>query len=47
MLRDGAMVGGYLEDAKATRATLVEAVDSVLAATDAARTRVGVIRRSA
>jgi AcrR family transcriptional regulator len=32
MLRDGAMVGGYLEDAEATRATLVEAVDSVLAA---------------
>lgn len=32
MLRDGAMVGGYLEDAKATRATLAEAVDSVLAA---------------
>jgi AcrR family transcriptional regulator len=31
MLRDGAMVGGYLEDAEATRATLVEAVDAVLA----------------
>lgn len=30
MLRDGAMVGGYLEDSKATRKTLVEAVDSVL-----------------
>ena len=32
MLRDGAMIGGYLEDVKATRATLVEAVDSVLTA---------------
>jgi len=30
MLRDGAMVGGYLEDAAATRATLVEAVETVL-----------------
>jgi AcrR family transcriptional regulator len=32
MLRDGAMVGGYLEDPEATRATLIEAVDAVLAA---------------
>lgn len=32
LLRDGAMVGGYLEDAAATRAALVEAVDGVLAA---------------
>jgi AcrR family transcriptional regulator len=32
LLRDGAMVGGYLEDAAATRAALVEAVDAVLAA---------------
>lgn len=32
MLRDGAMVGGYLEDAEATRAALIEAVDGVLAA---------------
>ncbi len=31
LLRDGAMVGGYLEDATATRAALVEAVDGVLA----------------
>jgi AcrR family transcriptional regulator len=31
MLRDGAMVGGYLEDSKATRRALVEAVDTVLA----------------
>jgi hypothetical protein len=29
------MVGGYLEDAKATRTTLVEAVDAVLAAHEA------------
>jgi AcrR family transcriptional regulator len=32
MLRDGAMVGGYLEDAAATRAALVEAVETVLPA---------------
>jgi AcrR family transcriptional regulator len=32
LLRDGAMVGGYLEDATATRAALTEAVDSILSA---------------
>jgi AcrR family transcriptional regulator len=32
LLRDGAMVGGYLEDATTTRVALVESVDSVLAA---------------
>jgi hypothetical protein len=32
LLRDGAMVGGYLEDATATRESLVEAVDAVLSA---------------
>ncbi len=32
LLRDGAMVGGYLEDAATTRAALVEAVDAVLVA---------------
>lgn len=31
MLRDGAMVGGYLEDEEATRTTLAETVDNVLA----------------
>lgn len=31
LLRDGAMVGGYLEDATETRAALVESVDAVLA----------------
>jgi AcrR family transcriptional regulator len=30
MLRDGAMIGGYLEDATATRKALVDAVDTVL-----------------
>ena len=30
LLRDGAMVGGYLEDAAATRAGLIESVDTVL-----------------
>lgn len=30
MLRDGAMVGGYLEDAAATRAALIEAIEAVL-----------------
>jgi hypothetical protein len=30
LLRDGAMVGGYLEDATATRKSLVEGVDRVL-----------------
>jgi AcrR family transcriptional regulator len=32
LLRDGAMVGGYLEEATATRKSLVEAVDAVLSA---------------
>jgi hypothetical protein len=32
LLRDGAMVGGYLENATATRAALVDAVDAVLSA---------------
>jgi AcrR family transcriptional regulator len=32
LLRDGAMVGGYLENAADTRASLVEAVDTVLVA---------------
>ncbi len=35
MLRDGAMVGGYLENAEDTRATLIEAVDRVLTARQA------------
>jgi AcrR family transcriptional regulator len=30
ILRDGAMVGGYLEDAAATRAALVEAIEALL-----------------
>jgi AcrR family transcriptional regulator len=30
LLRDGAMVGGYLEDAAATRKALIDSVDSVL-----------------
>jgi AcrR family transcriptional regulator len=32
LLRDGAMVGGYLEDAATTRTALVEAVEAVLVA---------------